>query len=44
MKNLPSPAKAERNQRRKLQYFPPVWPLVAIIVIAIIIAIVVSHR
>jgi hypothetical protein len=44
MKNMPSPAKAERNQRRKLQYFPPVWPLLAIIVLVVAIVWVVSHH
>jgi type VI protein secretion system component VasF len=38
MKDLPSPAEAERNQRRKLQYFPPVWPLLAIVAIVVIVA------
>jgi hypothetical protein len=44
MKNMPSPAKAERNQRRKLQFFPPVWPLIAVVAIVVIVAIIVSHR
>jgi hypothetical protein len=29
--------KAERNQRRKRQYLPPVWPLIAGIALVIII-------
>jgi type VI protein secretion system component VasF len=44
MKNMPSPAKAERNQRRKLQYFPPVWPLLAVIVLVVVIVFLVSHH
>jgi len=32
--NLPSPARAERNQRRKLA-FVPVWPLVAAVVVMV---------
>ena len=44
MKGLPSPARAERNQRRKLQYLPPVWPLVAVIVVVVIVAFIVSHH
>jgi hypothetical protein len=44
MKNMPSPAKAERNQRRKLQYFPPVWPLLAVIVGVVVIVFLVSHH
>jgi hypothetical protein len=44
MKNLPSPARAERNQRRKLQYLPPVWPLLAVIVLIIVITVVASHH
>jgi hypothetical protein len=44
MKNMPSPARAERNQRRKLQYLPPVWPLLVVIAIVVIVAIAVSHR
>jgi hypothetical protein len=43
MKNMPSPAKAERNQRRKLQYFPPVWPLLVAIAVVIVVVLLVSH-
>jgi hypothetical protein len=32
--NLPSPARAERNQRRKLA-FVPMWPLVASVVVMV---------
>lgn len=41
MDHLPSPSVAERNQRRKLAYLPPVWPLVAIaaVVVAIVFAV-----
>ena len=43
MKNLPSPARAERNQERKRQYLPPLWPLVAIIVVIVGIALLSKH-
>ena len=41
MKNLPSPAAAEAKQRRKLQYVPPLWPLLAVglVIAGIMIAI-----
>jgi hypothetical protein len=43
MKHMPSPATAERNQRRKLQYLPPVWPL--LVIAAIIVGVVaLMHR
>ena len=32
--HLPSPARAERNQRRKLAFIP-VWPVVAAVVLVI---------
>jgi hypothetical protein len=41
MDHLPSPTVAERNQRRKLSYLPPVWPLVAIIAIVVAIVLIV---
>ena len=40
MDNLPSPARAERNQRRKLAFIP-VWPVVAaflLLALAIVLA------
>lgn len=41
MKDLPSPTVAERNQRRKLEYLPPVWPFAAVIVlVAVVVALV----
>jgi hypothetical protein len=41
MKDMPSPSVAERNQRRKLEYLPPVWPFIAVIaLVAIIVALV----
>jgi hypothetical protein len=43
MKNMPSPDVAERNQRRKLQYLPPVWPFVAVIVLIAAIVAIVKH-
>lgn len=35
MENLPSPARAERNQRRKLAFIP-VWPVVAAVVVVVV--------
>jgi hypothetical protein len=43
MKGMPSPATAERNQRRKLQYLPPVWPLAAVVALVVIVVFAVSH-
>jgi hypothetical protein len=38
MPRLPSPTTAERNQRRKLQYVPSMWWLLAIVaVIAVVV-------
>ncbi|HET6817612.1 MAG TPA: hypothetical protein VFH66_10355 [Mycobacteriales bacterium] len=34
MESMPSPARAERNQRRKLA-FVPMWPLVASLVVLV---------
>jgi hypothetical protein len=38
MKDMPSPSVAERNQRRKLQFIPPIWPLVLglVVIVAIV--------
>ena len=36
MDHLPSPARAERNQRRKLAFIP-VWPLVAAVVLIVVV-------
>jgi type VI protein secretion system component VasF len=35
MDHLPSPARAERNQRRKLAFIP-VWPVIAGIVVVVV--------
>jgi hypothetical protein len=43
VKNLPSPARAERNQRRKAAFLPPMWPLVAIIVAVVVVAVLLTH-
>jgi uncharacterized membrane protein YidH (DUF202 family) len=43
MKRMPSQARAERNQRRKLQYFPPIWPLLAVIALVVVIVVAVRH-
>lgn len=42
MDHLPSPTVAERNQRRKLAYLPPVWPL--LLIVAIVVAVVILTR
>jgi hypothetical protein len=39
VKNMPSPARAERNQRRKLAFIP-MWPLVAAIALIVILIVV----
>ena len=36
MDHLPSPARAERNQRRKLAFIP-VWPVVAGIALVVVV-------
>lgn len=36
MDHLPSPARAERNQRRKLAFIP-IWPVVAGIVLVVVV-------
>jgi hypothetical protein len=43
MERMPSPAKAERNQRRKLQFVPPLWPLLVGIAVIVGITILVSR-
>lgn len=40
VEKMPSPARAERNQRRKLAFIP-VWPLVGAIALVIMLVIVV---
>jgi hypothetical protein len=42
VKDLPSPSKAERNQRRKLAYIP-VWPILAALVIIVALAAAAAH-
>jgi hypothetical protein len=38
MEHLPSPGRAERNQRRKLAFIP-VWPVVAaVVLVALLVA------
>jgi len=34
--NMPSPARAERNQRRKLAFIP-MWPVVASVVLIVVV-------
>jgi hypothetical protein len=41
MEHLPSPGQAERNQKRKLAYLPPLWPLLVVILAVIVFAVVV---
>jgi hypothetical protein len=43
VKNLESPKVAQDKQRRKLEFVPPIWPLVAVIAVIIVIAVVVTH-
>jgi multisubunit Na+/H+ antiporter MnhC subunit len=42
-KHLESPAVAEDKQRRKLQYVPPLWPIVVVVAIIIGVAIALNH-
>lgn len=39
---MPSPARAEENQRRKLA-FVPMWPLVGAIVVVVVLVIVLTR-
>ncbi|HEX3825458.1 MAG TPA: hypothetical protein VHV79_13450 [Mycobacteriales bacterium] len=43
MKDMPSPSVAERNQRRKLEYLPPVWPFIVVVALVAIIVALVRH-
>lgn len=43
VKQLPSPARAQRNQRRKLQYLPRLWPLVLAVAVIIGVTVLVSR-
>ena len=36
MDSMPSPTRAERNQRRKLAFIP-MWPLVASVVVLVVV-------
>jgi hypothetical protein len=38
MENLPSPARAERNQARKLEFIP-VWPLLGAVLLVVVLVI-----
>jgi uncharacterized membrane protein YidH (DUF202 family) len=40
---MESPAKAERKQARERSYLPPIWPLLAIIVVIVGITVWLSH-
>jgi hypothetical protein len=37
---LESPAVAERKQERKRGFLPPIWPLLAIIVVFVVIVVI----
>jgi hypothetical protein len=43
VKNLENPSVAEDRQRRKLQFVPPMWPLLLIVVVVVVVAIVIEH-
>lgn len=43
VEHMESPAKAERKQARERQFLPPIWPLLAIVVVIIGIAVWLSH-
>jgi len=36
MKHMPSPARAERNQQRKLEFIP-MWPIVGAITVIVVL-------
>jgi hypothetical protein len=38
VENMPSPARAERNQRRKLAFIP-IWPIVGAIIVVVVLVI-----
>lgn len=38
VEHMPSPARAERNQRRKLAFIP-VWPVVAAVVLVVLLVV-----
>jgi cytoskeletal protein RodZ len=43
VEHMESPAKAERKQARERQFLPPIWPLLAIVVVIVGIAVWLSH-
>jgi uncharacterized membrane protein YidH (DUF202 family) len=40
---MESPAKAERKQARERSYLPPMWPLLAIVVLIVGITLLLTH-
>jgi uncharacterized membrane protein YidH (DUF202 family) len=43
VEHMESPAKAERKQARERKYLPPMWPLLAIVVVIVGITVLLSH-
>jgi hypothetical protein len=43
VEHMESPAKAERKQARERQFLPPMWPLLAIVVVIVGITVWLSH-
>jgi hypothetical protein len=43
VEHMESPAKAERKQARERQFLPPLWPLLAIVVVIVGIAVWLSY-
>jgi hypothetical protein len=43
VEHMESPAKAEHKQARERQFLPPIWPLVAVVVVIVGIAVWLSH-
>jgi hypothetical protein len=43
VEHMESPAKAERKQARERQFLPPIWPLLAVVVVIVGIAVWLAH-
>jgi hypothetical protein len=43
VEHMESPAKAERKQASERQFIPPLWPLLAIIVVIVGVTVWLSH-
>jgi cytoskeletal protein RodZ len=43
VEHMESPVKAERKQARERQFLPPMWPLLAIVVVIVGITLWIAH-